>query len=38
MAYRAHVTDAMKSWMQKSNAIEEISDLIVLGIQLPEKG
>jgi len=32
MAYRAHVTDAMKSWMKKSKTIEDFGDLIVLGI------
>jgi DinB superfamily len=32
MAYRAHVSSAMKSWMEQSNAFEEIVDLIVLGI------
>lgn len=33
MAYRAHVTGAMTSWMRESNAAEEIVDLVVLGIQ-----
>ena len=32
MVYRAHVTSAMKSWMEQSNAFEGIVDLIVLGI------
>ena len=33
MAYRAHVTSAMKYWMEQSNAFEKIVDLIALGIQ-----
>jgi ergothioneine biosynthesis protein EgtB len=32
MAYRSHVTSAMKSWMAQSNAFEEVADLILLGI------
>jgi ergothioneine biosynthesis protein EgtB len=32
MAYRAHVTRAMMSWMALSNANPEVVDLIVLGI------
>jgi len=32
MTYRAHVTQAMLSWMAKSNAHQAVVDLIVLGI------